>query len=180
MNTIVEKMVRAAKLDVALYEEAAADESGLNQSMGVVLLASLAAGIGSSGVLGPLGLVSGAVSALVTWFIWAVLTHFVGTGLLAEPQTRATLQQVMRVTGFAAAPGAIRVLGIIPFLGVLVNLVALLWTLAAFIVAIRVVLNFSSTGRAVAVAVAGFAVQLIITFFLALIGIGGLTLLAAR
>jgi hypothetical protein len=180
MASIVDRMIRAAKLDVSLYEEVEKDEKSLNQAMAVVALASLAAGIGSTGLAGPLGLVVGAITALVGWFIWAFLSHFIGTNMLAEPSTRATLGEVLRVTGFAAAPGVIRIFAFIPLLGSLVNLVAYLWMLAAFVVAIRYVLDFSSTGRAVAVCILGFLVQIIIFSIFAMLGLGGAVLMSAR
>jgi len=179
MASIVDRMIRAAKLDATLFEEVDRDEGSMNQAMGVVLISSLAAGLGSAGLGGPVGLVFGGVGALVGWFIWAVLSHFIGTNILAEPATRASLNQVLRVTGFAAAPGVIRIFAIIPVLGPLVSLAASLWMLAAFVVAIRQVLNYSTTGRAVGVCVIGWLVQFVIIFMVAALGVGSIALLAA-
>ena len=47
MPKLTERMIRAAKLDVNLYEEVEADKAAMGQAMGVVVLSSLAAGIGS-------------------------------------------------------------------------------------------------------------------------------------
>ena len=179
MASIVDRMIRAAKLDVTLFQEVENEEGSMNQAMAVVVISSVAAGIGSAGLGGPLGLVFGALAALVGWFIWAFLAHFIGTNMLAEPGTRATLNQVLRVAGFAAAPGVIRVFAFIPLLGGLINLAASLWMLAAFIVAIRQVLNYSSTGRAVAVCILGFLVQVIIFSMFAMLGLGGAVLMSA-
>lgn len=179
MASIVDRMIRAAKLDPTLFAEVEAEGGSMTQAMTVVGISSVAAGIGSAGLIGPLGLVMGALGALAGWFIWSVLAHFIGTTLLAEPSTRATLGQVMRVTGYAAAPGAIRIFAFIPILGVLINLLASLWMLAAFIVAIRQVLDYSGTGRAVAVCLLGWLVQIIIFFLFAMIGIGGLAMMSA-
>ena len=41
MNPFVDRMIRAAKLDVRLYEEVEADKSALFQSMMVVVLSSV-------------------------------------------------------------------------------------------------------------------------------------------
>lgn len=180
MASIVDRMIRAAKLDPSLYDEVENDEGSMKQAMAVVAISSVAAGIGSAGILGPLGLIGGALAALAGWFIWALLSHFIGTTMLAEPATRATLVQVMRVTGFSAAPGVIRVFAFIPVLGTLINLVASLWMLGAFIVAVRQVLNYSSTGRSVAVCILGWLVQVIIFSLFAMIGIGGIALMSAR
>ena len=179
MASIVDRMIRAAKLDNSLYEEIERDEGSMGQAMAVVAISSAAAGIGSAGILGPVGLMGGALAAVVGWFIWALLAHFIGTTMMAEPATRASLVQVMRVTGFAAAPGVIRIFAFIPILGTLVNLAASLWMLAAFIVAVRQVLNYSSTGRAVAVCILGWLVQVIIYSLFAIIGIGGIALMSA-
>ncbi len=173
MASLVDRMQRAAKLEPALYDEVAAAEDATGQAMGVVVISSVAAGIGSAGLAGPVGLVLGAVGALVGWFVWAFTAHFVGTRLLAEPATRADVAPVLRATGFAAAPGAVRVLGIIPLLGPLVNLVAGLWMLAAFVVAVRQSLGYASTGRAVAVCLIGFVLQMVVFGLLMLMTAGG-------
>ena len=47
MASMVDRMIRAAKLDAQLYEEVEADKGTLGQAMGVVVLASIAAGVGS-------------------------------------------------------------------------------------------------------------------------------------
>ena len=86
----------------------------------------------------------------------------------------------MRTTGFAAAPGVIRVLAFIPLLGTLINIVASLWMVAAFVVAVRQALDYNSTGRAVLVVVIGWVVQMIVFGLLALVGLGGFALLAVR
>ena len=69
MSSFANRMVRAAKLDVNLYEEVEADKQAMGQAMGVVVLASLAAGIGSAGTTGISGLLPGTVIALIGWFI---------------------------------------------------------------------------------------------------------------
>ena len=48
MARIQDRMIRAAKLDVHLYEEVEADQAAMGQAMGVVILSSAAAGIGNS------------------------------------------------------------------------------------------------------------------------------------
>jgi hypothetical protein len=80
--------------------------------------------------------------------------------LLPEPQTQATLGELLRTIGFAQAPGLLRVLGVIPGLSMIVALVTALWMLAAAVVAIRQALDYSGTGRAVVVVLVGWVAQL--------------------
>jgi hypothetical protein len=180
MAQLVDRMVRAAKLDPTLFAEVEKDPDGLKDAMLVVVISSVAAGIGSLTFGGPIGLVFGAVAALVGWFIWSLLSHLIGTAVLAEPQTKATMTEVMTVTGFAAAPGVFRVFGFIPLLGSLISLIASLWMLAAFVVAIRYVLDYSSTGRALGVCLIGWLVQVMVFMTFAMLGLGGMALVAAN
>ena len=73
MASLQDRMIRAAKLDVQLYEEVEADQGAMAQAMTVVILSALAAGIGSANVGLP-GMVIGMIGALIGWYIWAFLT----------------------------------------------------------------------------------------------------------
>lgn len=173
MNPFMIRMLRAAKLDVPFYEEVEADRGAMPQAMGVVILSSLAAGVGSITSVGLGGILFGTLAALVSWYVWAWLTYFIGTRFLAEPQTEADLGQLLRTTGFSSSPGLIRILGIIPGLGPIVFAVASIWMLVAMVVAIRQALDYTSTLRAVGVCVIGWIVQfLILALLFALLGGG--------
>jgi len=159
MSSFANRMVRAARLDVSLYEEVEADKQAMGQAMGVVVLTSLAAGIGSVGTTGIRGLVLGTVAALAGWFIWALITFFVGTKLLPEPQTEADYGELLRTTGFSSSPGVLRILGVVPLLGTIIFVVCGIWMLVAMIIAVRQALDFKSTWRAVGVCFVGWIIQ---------------------
>ena len=162
MGNLYDRMLRAAKLDVQLYEEVEKDQAAMPQAMTAVLLSSLAGGIGSLGAVGLWGLLGGLLAALVGWFVWALLTYFIGTRLLPEPQTKTDLGELLRTTGFSSSPGVIRVLGVIPFLGPIVVLIASIWMLVAMVIAVRQALDYTSTLRAVGVCLIGYLVWLVI------------------
>ncbi len=167
-DTYLNRMVRAARLDASLYREVERDPQAFWQAMGVVVLSSLCAGVGSVGREaggGTLILLSTG-SALAGWFIWAYLTYFVGTRLLPEPQTQADYGQLLRTIGFASAPGIIRIVGIVPQMTAVVFFVSAVWMLVAMVIAVRVALNYTSTGRAVAVCAVGWVVQLLVIMLL--------------
>ena len=156
MASFTQRMIGAAKLDVHTYEEVEADRTATGQAMGVVVLSSVASGIGAVGAGGGVGLAAGAIGALIGWFLWAFVTYLVGTKILPEPQTRSDVGELLRTIGFSASPGVLLVLGIIPVLGAFVSLVVSIWMLAAFVVAVRQALDYRSTGRAVAVCAIGW------------------------
>lgn len=161
MSSLVERMIRAAKLDANLYEEVEADTGATRQAMLVVVLSSLAAGIGSVSVggFGLTGLLFGALTALVSWYIWAFLTYFIGTRFLPEPQTEADVGQLLRTIGFSSSPGLLRIAGIIPGLTGIVFLVSGVWMLVAMVIAVRQALDYHGTARAIGVCVIGWLVQ---------------------
>ena len=161
MATFTERMIRASKLDPLIYEEVEADHTAMKQAVTVVILSSLAAGIGAIGTLGFQGLIMGLILALAGWFIWAYLTFFIGTKLLPEPQTHADHGELLRTIGFSSSPGILRVFAIIPFLAGLINIIAAVWMLAAMIVAVRQALDYTSTLRAVGVTIIGWLVQMV-------------------
>jgi len=166
MTHLKDRMIRAAKLDVDLYEEVEADQGALHQAMLVVVLSSVAAGIGSFGQGGLGGALIGTIAAIIGWYTWAYLTYFIGTRLLPEPQTKADHGELLRTIGFSSAPGLIRVLGIIPGLTEIVFFVASVWMLVAMVIAVRQALDYESTWRAVGVCAIGWIVQAIFLAFL--------------
>lgn len=184
MASFVERVIGAAKLDAQTYEEVEADKGAIGQALTVVVLSSIAGGIGAAAGQGEATGTAMVILAvvytiidLIGWFIWAFLTFLIGTKLMPEPQTQSDMGELLRTTGFSAAPGMLKVLGVIPFVGVVVRIVVYVWMLAAFVVAVRQALDYQSTGRAIVVCLIGWVVQLIFVLvvavaLIAMVGIG--------
>ena len=157
----VNRIIRACKLDVSLYEEVEADRSATVQAALVVVLSSLAAGVGALH-LGASNFLMAPILSLVSWYIWAYLIYLIGTKLFPEPNTKADHGQLLRTIGFSSAPGLIRVFGFTPELMSITFIGAGIWMLIAMIVAVRQALDYQSTWRAIGVVVIAFLVQSII------------------
>jgi hypothetical protein len=166
MQKYIDRIVRAAKLDVNLYEEVEADKRAMGQAMGVVVLSSIAAGIGSIGSIGVEGIVIGTITALIAWFVWAYMTYFIGAKILPEPQTKADVSELLRAIGFSSSPGLLRVLAIIPGIAGIVFVITSIWMLTAMVIAVRQALDYQSTLRAVGVCIIGWVIQAIIFMIL--------------
>jgi len=139
MSSFNDRIIRAAKLDVSLYEEVESDITALRQAMGVVILSSVAAGLGTITIGGPrviIVIIIVTILALIGWYIWAYITYFIGTKILPEPQTKANHGQLLRTIGFSSSPGLIRILCIIPGLSEIVLIVASIWMLIAMVIAV--------------------------------------------
>jgi hypothetical protein len=166
MQNYIDRIVRASKLDVNLYEEVEADKEAMTQAMGVVVLSSIAAGIGSISSIGLKGIIFGTVSALIAWYVWAYMVYFIGAKILPEPQTESDVGELLRTIGFSSSPGLIRILAIIPGIAGIVFTIASIWMLVAMIIAVRQALDYQSTLRAVGVCIIGWVIQSIILMIL--------------
>jgi hypothetical protein len=169
-NGFLMRLLGAAALDPAIYEEVEADPKATTQAAVIVLASSLAAGIGARGFadnnLPNVALIS--IVALMAWACWALLTYEIGARLLPEPQTAVDVGQLMRTIGFASTPGVLRVFGFIPGVTTPVFVVSALWMLAAMVVAVRHALDYTSTGRAIAVCAIGWTLALVFALVLGL------------
>jgi hypothetical protein len=172
-KSLIDRMIRAARLDPTLYEEVERDETATTQALLVVVISSLASGIGSAlsqaiagqGATGiGFGLIVGLFSALIVWFIWAFITNLVGTTFLGGT---AEFGELLRTLGFSNAPGVLQILSFIPVLGGILSFVVWIWGLVAMVVAVRQALDFS-TGRAILTCIIGWIVAIVL---LTIIGI---------
>ena len=160
--SIIDRMIRAARLEPQVYEEVEHDQSATRQAMLVVVLGAIAAGIGAL-YGGIIALIVGIVAALIGWAVYAFIAYWVGTNIFKGPKTEATWGELLRTLGFASSPRVLLVLWIIPVVGFFVGLVVFIWTLVTTVIAIRQALDFD-TGRAIATAVVSWLGLFVISF----------------
>lgn len=165
-QTFFRRLLGAAILDGATYEDVEADAGATGQAAAVVVLVALAAGIGDWGhVSGPATAIR-VVTGLISWLVWASVVVQVGGRLLPEPQTRVSWPEMLRTLGFGAAPGLLLVFAGAPAAGGFVVWAAWLWMCAAMVVAVRQALDFQGTGRALLVCAIGLLAGLGVAFVL--------------
>lgn len=109
------------------------------------------------GLVGVAGFVTGAIVSLGAWLVWAAAVIALGTQAMAEPQTKSDLPELLRVLGFAAAPGVFAALAAMPAAAPFVIVMVAAWMIAAAVIAVRQALDYRSTIRAIAVCVISFA-----------------------
>ncbi len=175
------RMIRAAKLDVAFYNEAEADTSLNQEALMVVILVSVAAGIGSllQGVFqgsisaAIIGLIVSAVMGVIGYYIWAYITYFVGTNLF---KGTADVGELLRTLGYASGPKILSILVFIPCVGALLSLAGAIWSLVAGVIAVREALDFDTT-KAVITVIIGWVIIVVLTLIVAaVLGVGAASL----
>jgi hypothetical protein len=164
-TSFVQRLFGAASLNASVYEEVETDPRATTQAFVVVLLSSLAGGIGATQLMapgGPAGISLGSVLlltalTLVAWAGWALLTFEVGYRLMPEPRTRTNPSELLRTLGFATTPGFLRVFGVFPEVTWPSLVVSVVWMIAAMVVAVRQALDYDNTSRAIAVCLVSFS-----------------------
>ena len=164
--TFGQRIVGALKLDAHTFEDIERDPAAMGQAVGVIALAALAGGLGNLWSLGFGAMLLGIIASLVGYVLWTVVVWAVGTKLMPDPATKADLPETFRTIAFAAAPGFLNVVTIIPFLGTIIAFllipVVLLWSMAIMVVAVRQVLDYTDTFKAVIVVIIGFVAYLVV------------------
>lgn len=147
------RVMGAAVFDGGVYESIEADRHATRQAGLTVILASLAAGLGAGGVWLPefSRFAFASLVALVAWLAWAMLMFQIGTWVLPGRQTVSSFGELLRTVGFATAPGLLLVFAVLPGMAIPVFALATVWMFATMVFGVRHALDYSHTGRALAV-----------------------------
>lgn len=169
-NILATRMVRAIKLDDTLFNEVKSDRSATLQAAFVVVITSIAAGVGTVHQAGMGGIIYGTFISLAAWYVWAYIVYFVGLKLFSN--TKSAPSELLRTIGFSSAPGIFRLLGFLPVLGPLIVLVSSVWMIVAMIKAVKAAFNYENTMRALKVVLIGWVIQVIfILIAFAIVGV---------
>jgi hypothetical protein len=162
MTQFLRRFTGALALDAGAYEDIEADRHAAMQSITVVAAVCIAAGIGGMGlgVIGPLSFILGVVIALGGWLVWSATIVALGTGPLAEPDTQSDNSELLRVLGFAAAPGIFLAFAAMRPAAPVVFVIVTVWMLAAAVRGVRQALDYHTTWRALAVCAIALIVAL--------------------
>ncbi len=171
---LVDRVLGIVKLDPATYEEIKRDPQSLGQAAAIVLAAALATNVWVA-VFAPRGTIralGGVVLALLAWFLFSGLVFWLGRQWFSPRWAPPEFGQLLRLTGFATAPGLLNILGFVPFVGWLVLMIASIWSLLTAYTAIRIGLA-TDERRALAVTfIAYVANALLFALAARLLGIG--------
>jgi hypothetical protein len=166
-HNFLERLVGALRLDAKIYAEVEQDPDATGQAAGVVILTAIAAGFGApdTGLEGVIGSVFGSLLGWLvsTWLIWVIGVQWM--------KHTSNYPELLRTLGFASAPQIVMVFGLVANAEWVV-IVAALWSLAAYVIAVRAALDVT-TGRAIGVCLISFGLK-VFTMAVLLMLTGGL------
>ena len=164
INIFIYRIFRAIKIDIELYEEVEKDKQATLQAGLVVVLSSLAAGVGAL-QMGASNFLLAPIMSLLSWYIWAYVIYFVGVKLFGDIKTKSSHGELLRTIGFSSAPGLIRVFGVTPDLMTVTFIGSAFWMLACMVVAVKSALDYESLWKAFGVVVVAWLIQALFLFF---------------
>ena len=165
INLFLNRVYRAIKIDIELYEEVEKDKSATLQAGIVVVLSSLAAGVGAL-QLGVTNFLIAPVLSLLSWYVWAYIIYFVGVKLFGDKTTKSNHGELLRTIGFSSAPGLLRVFGVTPDLMTVTFIGTAFWMLACMVVAVKSALDYKSLLKALGVVVIAWFIQAFFLLFI--------------
>ena len=163
--TFGERVSGALRLDANTFEDIERDVNAMGQAVGIVALSAVAGSLGHIWRGGFGAIIAAVIAALIGYAVSAVVIWIVGTKVMPDPATKADFPETFRVIAFAAAPGLLGVVSIVPLLGwllmLLITPVIWIWWICAMVVAVRQVLDYTDTFKAVIVVIIGFIAYMI-------------------
>lgn len=168
IDRLTERLKGVLRLQGATFEEIEADPRALVEALVVVALVAIAALIGSIGNEGGEGFLNGITGALVGWLVFSALCYAIGMRFFANPESRSSWPEMLRVLGYAEAPNLLAIVAFIPLVGGLLAGIGSLWALLAAILGIRQALEVPYP-RAALVAIVAWVARLAIQLLVALI-----------
>jgi len=181
---MIERIMRIIQLDFSVFKEIESDPNATAEAAIIVAVASVLSAIGSAATANKpvLTFLVGVVSGILGWLVWSYVSYFIGQAMF---KGKGTVENMLRVIGYANAPRFLGILGFIPCLGALAGLIGAILALVAGIMAIREGLDLE-TGQAIIVTLVGWVALFILSLFISIVlgvgaaGIGLLTRAVTR
>jgi hypothetical protein len=167
---LVNRIIRAIKLDKTLYPEVKANEALTNEALMIIIAVIIAGAIG--GFLNYLIFGFGFGRAILTLIVNGLIIGAIAIGLFifacqflgqALYKGTATLKEMVRSLGYAQAPALLGIFAFIPILGWLIAIVGSILALIATVIAVRETEGFDNT-KAIIVCVIAFVIEALVLY----------------
>ena len=135
---------KSIKLDKSLYSDNKIfGEASIYFAGMIMILDGIAGAVAANTVIKTAVAMSG-LTAILTWFIWAILIFVIGVKIFPDKQTKVSFKKVLTGVGFAHAPGLLRFFAITPELMIPIIFLTQFWIFASLIISTREILNLKS------------------------------------
>tara|TARA_B100000989_G_C19469516_1_gene439981 strand:- start:2 stop:544 length:543 start_codon:yes stop_codon:yes gene_type:complete len=149
---------KSIKLDKTLYTESKNFGDASIYFAGLIMILDGIAGAVAANTVIKTAVAMSGLTAILTWFIWAILIYVIGVKLFPEKQTKIPFKKVLTAVGFAHSPGLLRFFAITPDLMVPIIFLTQFWIFAALIISTKHVLNLKSNFKSFGIVFLSFLI----------------------
>ena len=135
---------KSLKLDRSLYKENKNFGEAAIYFAGLIMILDGVAGAVAANTIIKTSVGLSGLTAILTWFIWAVLIYVIGVKIFPDKESKITFKRILISVGYAHAPGLVRFFAVTPELVIPVIFLTQFWIFASLIIATKQVLNLKS------------------------------------
>tara|TARA_Y100001935_G_C17058942_1_gene385750 strand:+ start:15 stop:557 length:543 start_codon:yes stop_codon:yes gene_type:complete len=135
---------KSIKLDKSLYSDNKNFGEASIYFAGLIMILDGMAGAVAANTIMQTAIAMSGLTAILTWFVWAILIYVIGVKLFPEKNTKVPFKKVLTGVGFAHAPGLLRFFAITPDLMIPIIFLTQFWIFAALILSTKQILNLKS------------------------------------
>ena len=149
---------KSIKLDKSLYTDTKNfGEASIYFAGLIMILDGIAGAVAANTVIKTAVALSG-LTAILTWFIWAIFIFVIGVKLFPDKQTKVSFKKVLIAVGFAHAPGLIRFFALTPELMIPIIFLTQFWIFAGLIISTKQILNLKSNFKSFGIVFLSFLI----------------------
>ena len=135
---------KSIRLDKSLYSDNRNFGEAAIYFAGLIMILDGVAGAVAANTFVKSSIGLSGLTAILTWFIWAIFIYVIGVKLFPDKQTKVPFKKVLIAVGFAHAPGLIRFFALTPELMVPIIFLTQFWIFAGLIISTKQILNLKS------------------------------------
>ena len=135
---------KSIKLDKSLYSDSRNFGEAAIYYAGIIMILDGIAGAVAANTIVKTAVAMSGITAILTWFVWALLIFVIGVKLFPDKQTKVPFKKILTAVGFAHAPGIIRFFAVTPELMIPIIFFTQFWIFAALIISTKQILNLRS------------------------------------
>ena len=139
---------KSIKLDKTLYSDNKNFGEAAIYFAGLIMILDGVAGAVAANTVVKTAIGMSGLTAILTWFIWAIFIYVIGVKLFPDKQTKVPFKKVLVAVGFAHSPGLLRFFALTPELMIPIIFLTQFWIFASLIISTKQILNFNSNFKA--------------------------------
>ena len=149
---------KSIKLDKSLYSESRNFGEASIYFAGLIMILDGIAGAVAANTIMKTPIAMSGLTAIITWFIWAIFIFVIGVKLFPDKQTKVPFKKVLIGVGFAHAPGLLRFFAVTPDLMIPIIFLTQFWIFAALIISTKQILNLKSNFKSFGIVFLSFLI----------------------